>query len=329
MSLTSLRGEDLVWPALPPFEEWRDTCQTLHLWAQILGKLKLTLAPEMNHWWHVTLTVTPRGISTSSIPFGTRVFEMELDLHHHLLRIDTSEGSTTTLPLEGRPVAAFYDDVVTALSSIGLWPDIWPVPVEVEDRTPLDEDTHHGAYDPALAHRYWRALLQVDRVFRDFRARFLGKASPAHLFWGAFDHAITRFSGRRAPEHPGSPNIADFVVREAYSHECSSAGFWPGGHGVDDATFYSYAYPEPLGYPGYPVAPTEARYHEELREFVLPYDVVRSARDPDGTLLGFLQSTYEAAANLGGWDRHVLERGQPSRRRATHAWSELAAPPRH
>lgn len=326
---SSPRGEDLVWPRLPPYDEWADTCQTLHLWTQILGKLKLTLAPEMNHWWHVALQVTPRGISTGSIPFGTRVFEMELDLHHHLLRIDTSEGVTRTLPLEGRPVAAFYDDVALALSTIGLWPEIWPVPVEVEDHTPLDEDTRHGAYEPAMAHRFWRALLQVDRVFRDFRARFLGKASPVHFFWGAFDLAVTRFSGRLAPEHPGAPNIADHVVKEAYSHECSSAGFWPGGLGVEEAQFYSYAYPEPEGYSRWRVAPAEASYDQTLREFVLPYDAVRRARDPDGTLLSFLETTYEAAAELGRWDRSVLERGGAKRRRLVHHWSELSAPPRH
>lgn len=328
MSL-SPRGEDLVWPRLPPYDEWADTCQTLHLWTQILGKLKLTLAPEMNHWWHVTLAVTPRGISTGSIPFGTRVFEMELDLHHHLLRIDTSEGLTRTLPLEGRPVAAFYDDVAVALSTIGLWPEIWTVPVEVDDHTPLDEDTHHGAYDPAMAHRYWRALLQVDRVFRDFRARFLGKASPVHFFWGAFDLAVTRFSGRLAPEHPGAPNLADHVVKEAYSHECSSAGFWPGGLGVAEAQFYSYVYPEPEGFSRWRVAPAEASYDETLREFVLPYEAVRRTKDPDGVLLSFLESTYEAAAELGRWDRAVLERGGGKRRQLVHHWSELSAPPRH
>lgn len=326
----SLRGEDLVWPQLPPFEAWRDTCQTLHLWTQILGKLKLTLAPEVNHWWHVALHVTPRGISTLGIPFGTRVFEMELDLRRHELRIDTSEGVERRLPLVGRPLASFYDDVVAALSTVGLWPDIWPVPVEVEDLTPIDEDTHHGAYDPELAHRYWRALLQVDRVFKDFRGRFLGKASPVHLFWGAFDLVVTRFSGRRAPPHPGSPHVADHVVREAYSHECSSAGFWPGGLGVEEAMFYSYAYPEPQGYAQHPVEPAHARYDRSLREFVLSYDVVRRARDPDGTLLRFLESTYEAAAELADWDRGVLERHPPAAtRRKAHYWSELEAPPRH
>jgi hypothetical protein len=300
-----------TWPTLP-LSAWQDTYATLHMWLQVVGKIRLSLAPMVSHWWNTTLYATPRGLTTSPIPYGTRVFQIDFDFVDHKLLIQTAEGESRTLMLIPQPVAEFYQETMAALSSLGIDVSIWTTPVEVEDRTPFERDRHHSAYDPEYAQRVWRILLQATRVLTDFRSRFNGKVSPVHFFWGAFDLAVTRFSGRPAPQHPGAPNLAKFVAREAYSHEVSSCGFWPGGGAVDQPYFYAYAYPEPAGFRDYPVAPQEAFYSQDLREFLLPYEAVRTATDPDGVLLEFCQSTYEAAAELGNWDRAALERGVTS-----------------
>lgn len=299
---------DDVWPALP-LEAWRDTYTTLHMWTQIVGKVRLALSPMINHWWHTTLYVTSRGLSTSAIPYGTRSFQIDFDLIDHNLDISASTGDRLEFRLQRMTVAEFYRRTMNALRTLGIDVSIWPVPVEVQEAIPFEQDDKHASYNPEYVSRFWRVLVQVDRVFKDFRSRFIGKVSPVHFFWGAFDLAVTRFSGRKAPEHPGgAPNVGPFVMREAYSHEVSSAGFWPGGAGVEEAAFYSYAYPEPRGFKEYPVGPRPAYYHDQLREFILTYETVRRAEDPDRMLLRFLQSAYEAAANLGQWDRAELER---------------------
>ena len=296
-----------VWPALP-LEPWRDTFATLQLWTQIVGKTRLALAPPENHWWQVALYLTPRGLTTSPVPYGNRIFSADFDFLDHGLYLRTSDGSTRSVPLAPRTVADFYADFIEALQSLGLRVRLRPVPVEVEVAIPFAEDREHAAYDADAANRWWRLLAQADRVLKRFRGRFLGKASPVHFFWGAFDLAATRFSGRRAPPHPGGvPNCPDYVMGEAYSHECSSCGFWPGGGPVAEPAFYAYAYPEPAGYADHPVRPDGARYNTDLREFILPYEVVRTAADPDAVLLDFCQSTYEIAADLGRWDRAGLE----------------------
>jgi Family of unknown function (DUF5996) len=295
-----------VWPSLP-LEAWRETYATLHLWTQVIGKIRLALAPMICHWWEVTLYLTSRGLTTSPIPYGTRMFQIDFDFLDHKLLIQTADGATLSFALAPCSVADFYQETMAALRSLDIEVDIWTTPVEVEDRTPFEQDRHHAAYDREYAQRCWRILLQAGRVLTDFRARFSGKVSPVHFFWGAFDLAVTRFSGRPAPRHPGAPNVAKFVGYEAYSHEVSSCGFWPGGGPVDQAAFYAYAYPEPEGFNVYPIQPGEAFYHEKMREFLLPYDAVRTAKSPDGILLSFLQSTYEAAANQGRWDRAALE----------------------
>jgi hypothetical protein len=299
-------GKD-PWPSLP-LNKWRDTYATLHMWTQIVGKIRLGLAPMINHWWQTTLYVTPRGLTTSPMPYGTRAVQMDFDFLDHKLFIETSDGDRRTVPLAPRSVAEFYEDTMAALRSLNTPMTIWTTPVEVEDRTPFEQDRHHAAYDPEYTGRFCRLLVQTDRVLKEFRSRFIGKVSPVHFFWGAFDMAVTRFSGRTAPMHPGAPNIARFVAVEAYSHEVSSCGFWPGGGPIDRPVFYAYAYPEPEGFKDYPIKPKEAFYSEEMREFLLPYDAVRTATSPDEMLLTFLQSTYEAAANLGKWDRAPLER---------------------
>ncbi|MDB5911897.1 MAG: hypothetical protein JWP22_572 [Ramlibacter sp.] len=297
-----------VWPALP-LGDWRETCATLHLWTQIVGKTRLALAPMENHWWQCTLHVTERGLGTTPMPSGARLLTVEFDFIEHLLVLRTADGESRLLQLRPRTVADFYAQYVTALRELGFEPRIVPRPVEVERAVPFADDLEHASYDAAAVQRWWRALAQADRVFKRFRGGFLGKQSPVHFFWGSFDLAVTRFSGRRAPRHPGgAPNCPDYVMVEAYSHECSSAGFWPGGGPVDEAAFYAYAYPEPPGYSAHPVLPAAAGYHAGAREFILPYEAVRTAPDPDGTLLSFLQSTYEAAADLGRWDRAALER---------------------
>jgi hypothetical protein len=296
-----------AWPALP-LADWQDTYATLHMWTQIVGKVRLALSPPINHWWQVTLYVTPRGLTTSTIPYGTRAFAIDFDFLDHVLRITASDGRVGTVPLRARPVADFYAAVIDALRGLDLDVPIWSIPVEIEAPIPFEQDFTHAAYDPDATQRLWRILVQADRVLNVFRSRFLGKVSPVHFFWGAFDLAVTRFSGRPAPKHGPTPNIADWVVQEAYSHEVSSLGFWPGGGPVPEPVFYAYAYPEPEGFKEAKVLPEAAFYNSDLGEFLLPYEAVRTAESPDDALLSFAQSTYEAAAGAGGWDRAALER---------------------
>jgi hypothetical protein len=297
-----------AWPALP-LEAWQDTYATLHLWTQIVGKVRLAQTPWINHSWHVALYVTPCGLSTASIPWGERSFQIDFDFLSHRLVIQASDGGHRELPLRPQTVADFYAALAGALRELGIPVRIHGSPNEIPDPIPFAEDRQHRAYDGEYAQRFWRVLLQSERVLREFRASFLGKCSPLHFFWGAFDLALTRFSGRRAPPHPGGiPNLPGWVVREAYSHEVSSLGFWPGGGPHPFPLFYSYAYPEPEGFPVANVRPVEAFYSPHLKEFILPYDAVREAASPDEALLAFAQSTYEAAADLGGWDRGALER---------------------
>jgi hypothetical protein len=295
------------WPALP-LADWKDTYSTLHMWTQIVGKIRLALTPLVNHWWNVPLYVTPRGLSSSAIPYNDRLFQITFDFISHLLLIETTDGSTKTIVLRSRSVAEFYQEMMAALKSLGMPVTIWTTPVEVSDRTPFEKDQKHSTYDPEYAQRVWRILAQAGRVLTEFRSRFIGKVSPVHFFWGAFDLAVTRFSGRTAPSHPGVPNCGLFVMVEAYSHEVSSCGFWPGGGLVDEPAFYAYAYPEPQGFKDYPIQPPEAFYHSGISEFLLPYDVVRTAKSPDEVLLSFLQSTYEAEAMCAKWARSELER---------------------
>jgi hypothetical protein len=278
------------------------------MWTQIAGKVRLKLAPWVNHSWGCALYVTTRGLSTSPIPHGAETFAIDFDFVEHRLRITTSRGSERSFALEPMSVADFYRATMHALAELGVDVVILARPVEVEEAIPFAEDDRHASYDADAVRRFWLSLVQAGRVFTEFRSRFIGKASPVHFFWGAFDLAVTRFSGRPAPPHPGgAPNCADWVMREAYSHEVSSAGFWPGA-GLGEPAFYSYAYPEPAGYRSYAIEPESAYYHQGLREFVLPYERVRTADEPDETLLTFLQTTYEAAANLAQWDRRALER---------------------
>jgi len=299
---------DTTWPSLP-LAAWQDTYETLHMWTQIVGKIRMALAPKINHWWQSTLYVTPRGLTTSTIPYGTRTFEISFNFLEHHLQIETSDGTTSKIALVPRSVADFYQDIMGTLRAIGIEVRIWTMPQEVQEPIPFEQDYKHAAYDPEYAQRLWRILVQVDRVMTVFRSRFIGKCSPVHFFWGSFDLAVTRFSGRRAPEHPGGVlNMADWVTREAYSHEVSSCGFWLGGGAVVDPVFYAYAYPAPEGFKDYPIQPKEAFYSSQMGEFILPYEAVRQADNPDELLLTFLQSTYDAAANLGNWDRAALER---------------------
>jgi len=302
------------WPALP-YGSWKDSCATLHLWTQIVGKIRLARTPWVNHSWHVTLYVTPRGLTTSPIPYAARAFQIDFDFIDHALLIQTSDGETRRFALEPRSVAEFHDALMATLAELDIRVRIHGSPNEVPDPVPFREDRAHAAYDRDYAERFWRVLLQADRVFKLFRARFLGKVSPVHFFWGSFDHAVTRFSGRKAPPHPGGiPNLPDAVTREAYSHEVSSAGFWPGGGAIDYPAFYSYAYPTPEGFAAAPVRPEAAFFHDQMGEFVLPYDAVRTAAAPDAVLLEFLQTTYEAAADAAHWDRAALESGPESPR---------------
>jgi len=296
-----------AWPDLP-YGAWRETCATLHLWTQIVGKVRLALTPWLNHSWHVPLYVTARGLTTSLIPYQDRAFEMSFDFNADVLDIATSDGGRRQIALEPRTVAEFYALVMAALSELSIAVQINEFPCEIAQAIAFRQDRLHGAYDAQYARRFWRVLLQVDRVLNRFRTGFIGKSSPVHFFWGSFDMAVTRFSGRRAPPHPGgAPGLADTVMREAYSHEVSSAGFWPGGGGIDYAAFYSYAYPEPEGFRAAAVRPAGAAFNAAIGEFLLPYDVVRTAPDPDAALLAFLQSTYDAAADAGKWDRAALE----------------------
>ena len=301
------------WPELP-YAAWRDSCETLHLMTQIVGKICLARTPWLNHSWHVTLYVTARGLTTSPIPDGARSFQIDFDFIDHVLLISTSDGKQRKLPLTAQPVAAFYAAVISALAELGIDVKIDDRPNELPNPIRFGDDHVHASYDPDAAHRFWQVLRQADRVFAKFRSGFLGKSSPVHFFWGSFDLAVTRFSGRPAPRHPGGvPNLPDEVAQEAYSHEVSSAGFWPGGGGIDYPAFYSYAYPEPKGFRTAKVRPDAAFFSEALGEFILPYDAVRTAADPDGALLDFLQSTYMAAADAAKWDRAALEcsLGQP------------------
>ena len=305
-SKSSVKTE--AWPSLP-LEEWKDTYATLHMWTQIVGKIRFAQTPWINHSWHVTLYVTSRGLTTSPIPYGEKTFELDFDFIDHRLVIETSGGDVRFIELRPRSVADFYSEVMSTLRDLGLDIRIHTLPNEVADPVPFEKDGQHASYDPDYANRFWRILVQTDRVFKEFRARFIGKCSPVHFFWGSFDMAVTRFSGRTAPPHPGGvPHLPDVVAREAYSHEVSSCGFWPGGGPVPYPVFYSYAYPAPEGFKDAPVKPSGAFYSTDLGEFLLPYDEVRKAKRPGEVLLDFLQSTYEAAATLAKWDRHALER---------------------
>ena len=291
------------WPALP-LNSWSDTYATLHMWTQIVGKVRLRLTPVVNHWWNIPLYVTARGLTTSRIPYGERAFELCFDFIGHQLVLETTDGLLKVLPLEPRSVAEFYEAFMELLRSAEIEVKVWRMPVEIPDPIAFDKDRMHASYDRASVEKFWRILLSVDTVLNQFRAKFIGKSSPVHFFWGSFDLAVTRFSGRRAPERPG----VDAMTREAYSHEVSSVGFWPGGGDVQGAAFYSYAAPEPQGFKNARVTPGAAFYDLQLGEFLLMYDDVRNAKSPTTSLLEFCQSTYEAAATLGNWDRGALER---------------------
>ena len=301
--LHAVADQPECWPRLS-LDSWKDTYATVHMWTQMVGKVRLRLTPLVNHWWNVPLYVTARGLTTSRIPYGQRAFELWFDFIRHQLVIETTDGILKTVPLVPRSVAEFYREFMGMLGSAGIEVKIWRMPVEIANPIPFDQDHTHRSYDPAAVERFWRILLSVDAVFSQFRSGFIGKCSPVHFFWGSFDLAVTRFSGRRAPERPG----ADAMTREAYSHEVSSVGFWPGGGDVKDAAFYSYTVPEPQGFKEAPVRPNASYYEKQLGEFLLMYEDVRNAGSPTASLLEFCQSTYEAGASLGNWDRHVLER---------------------
>lgn len=296
------------WPALP-YPDWAETCTALHLWSQIVGKFRLAHAPWVNHSWHATLYVTPRGLTTGAVPDGAAAITLTFDLREHALVGETLEARDS-FPLEAMSVADFLDRTTALVERLGGRMDIHGAPNEIPDAKPFAEDTVPRPYDREAVQRFHQALVEIDRVFTRFRTGFLGKVSPVHLFWGSFDLAVTRFSGREAPRHPGGvPALPDTVTHEAYSHEVSSAGFWPGGGGVDEPMFYSYAYPVPQGFAGRSVEPAEARFDQNLGEFLLPYEAIRQSSDPEAALMRFLQSTYEAAAETAGWDRQSLECG--------------------
>lgn len=299
------RSKDQAWPPLR-VSDWVETRDTLHMWTQIVGKVRLAYAPLVNHWWQATLYVTPRGLGTSAIPHRFGAFDIEFDFVDHQMRIRDSGGATRTVRMEPKSVARFYDETMRALRELGIDVVIQPHPNEVEGAIPFAEDHRHASYDATAAHLFWRQLLQADRVMGEFRAYFTGKVSPVHFFWGAMDLACTRFSGRPAPQHPGGiPSCGDWVMIESYSRELSSCGFWPGGG--EEGAFYSYGYPEPDGFAKSPVSPADAFYSGEYSQFILPYEAVRASADPDSVLMEFLQSTYAAAAQCGGWDRADLE----------------------
>jgi Family of unknown function (DUF5996) len=302
LSPVTTRNHEFL-PALP-LDSWKDTQATLHMWMQVVGKVRLKLCPLVNHWWNVPLYVTARGLTTSAMPYRETNLEIRFDFIDHKLIIETSDGSQGVLALQPQSVAEFYQDFMAALAELGVNVKIWTTPCELPDPIPFEKDTVHKSYDAEAANKFWRILVWVDAVLKEFRTGFLGKASPVHFFWGSFDHAVTRFSGRRAPERPG----ADSITREAYSHEVSSAGFWQGGGDVKGPAFYSYAAPEPLGFAEQQVRPDAAFYHPQMKEFLLMYDDVRTADSPKAALMEFLQSTYEAAAVCGNWDRKSLER---------------------
>jgi len=298
----------MEWPTLQ-MQGWQETRATLHMWIQIVGKTRLALAPFQNHWWHVPLYVSARGLTTSPIPWRGGTLEIEFDFVRHVLEARSSAGQTAAIPLSSRPVAEFFREYLGLLESFGIPARFLKRPVEVQESIPFEQDFKHARYDPAWATALWRVLQLVRNVFEQFRGEFIGKASPVHFFWGSLDLAATRFSGRPAPRHPGgAPNCPSYVMEEAYSHEVSSAGFWPGDDSFPEAILFSYAYPEPEGFARAPVEPAEARYDGTLREFVLPYEKVRLLPDPEAAVLRFLRSTYEAAASLGKWDRSALER---------------------
>jgi len=301
--LHAVADQPECWPTLP-LDSWKETYATLHMWTQMVGKVRLRLTPLMNHWWNVPLYVTARGLTTSRIPYGERAFELWFDFIRHQLVLETNDGILKTLPLGPRSVAEFYGEFMGMLRSAGIEAKIWRMPVEIPNPIPFDQDRVHRAYDRAAVGRFWRILSSVDAVFSQFRSGFIGKCSPVHFFWGSFDLAVTRFSGRRAPERPG----ADAMTREAYSHEVSSVGFWPGSGDVKDAAFYSYMVPEPQGFKEARVRPDAAYYNKQLGEFLLMYEDVRKAESPSTALLDFCQTTYEAGANFGHWERTALER---------------------
>jgi hypothetical protein len=291
------------WPALP-LDSWKDTYATLHMWTQVVGKVRLRLTPLVNHWWNVPLYVTARGLTTTRIPYGQRAFEIRFDFIRHQLVLETNDGVLKTLPLAPRSVAEFYAEFMEMLRSVAIEAKIWRVPVEIPNPIPFDQDHVHRSYDACAVEKFWRILLSVDAIFSQFRSEFIGKSSPVHFFWGSFDLAVTRFSGRRAPERPE----ADAMTREAYSHEVCSVGFWPGSGVVKDAAFYSYAVPEPPGFKDASIRPQAACYEKQVGEFLLMYEDVRRAESPTTSLLEFCRSTYEAGASLGNWDRGALER---------------------
>ena len=296
------------WPRLPPLAEWQDTFDTVHMWSQIVGKIRLALSPPINHAWGTTLYVTTRGLTTSPIPTGADTFAIDFDFTGHRLCITRSDDRSRSFALQPMSVADFYRQTMQALNDLGIRVKVFARPVEVAEAIPFAADEVHASYDAEAVHRFWHTLVLADRVFTDFRARFIGKASPVHFFWGGFDLAATRFSGRLAPRHPGgAPNCPDRVMAEAYSHELWSAGFWPGA-GLGEAAFYAYAYPRPDGFQDYPVSPEAAYFHPTVGEFILPYEAVRTAADPEQALLSFLRTTYEGAATLAAWDRNALER---------------------
>jgi hypothetical protein len=297
---------EVLWPDLA-YQSWRDTAVTLQLWTQIVGKIRLTLTPWLNHSWHVPLYVTSCGLGTSPIPSGRESFEIDFDFIDHRLRVRTSQGGERLIPLKPQSVSEFYRQLMSLLRELGIAVSIHEMPNEIAHPIPFSGDDTHHSYDAAAVHAFWQVLIQADRIFKQFRSGFLGKASPVHFFWGSFDLAVTRFSGRSAPPHPGGvPGLPDAVTREAYSHEVSSAGFWPGNDAFPDAAFYSYAYPEPTGFRDHAV-PVGAYFNDKLGEFILPYAAVQQTADPDGIVLDFLSKTYQAAADAGRWDRAQLE----------------------
>jgi hypothetical protein len=302
--MTPPSASDYDLPPALPFDSWKDTLATVHMWTQVVGKVRPKLCPLVNHFWNVTFYLTARGMTTGAMPFDRGTVEVRFDFIDHRLLIETSDARSAVLALKPQSVAQFYKNFMTTLADLGVTLKIWTTPCEIPDPIPFEKDNVHAAYDPKAMNTFWRMLVWVEQVFQEFRGGFLGKVSPVHFFWGSFDLAVTRFSGRRAPERPG----ADPITREAYSHEVSSAGFWPGGGDIKRPAFYSYAAPEPAGLADRKIRPAAAFYHPQLKEFLLTYEDVRTADSPRTALMEFLQSTYDAAADLGKWDRKALER---------------------
>jgi len=311
MIIDSVAEQEHGWPALPP-AGWQDTCSTVHMWTQIVGKVRMALTPRTNHWWNVPLYVSARGLTTSLIPYGPRSFEAEFDFIEHKLLLTTSSGQNRQLTLAPRTVADFHGEFMAVLKELGIDVTIWKMPVEVADPISFDKDRTHASYDAAKVEKFWRILVSTDGIFKMFCSRFVGKSSPVHFFWGSFDLAVTRFSGRRAPQRNDPDPVLRKIMREAYSHEVISAGFWPGGGGTDDAAFYCYAAPQPEGFEKRMVRPPKAFYHSGMGEYMLMYQDLRQANSPANALLEFLQSTYDAGADTGKWDRHALDRPSES-----------------